>query len=230
MPADVATNVFERYGPPFDLTSDMLLAMALCPAAPLRDTFPAVPFLSVAGRTPLVMWFSRIRKVLYYREGDQYQLGSNNEVLYCELNIAALVWQRAFFVPQIYVNSELTRAIRHHYGMPKVPGAIELEVDRSHFSAWVTSNASRSVIRARLLGQADYLSTLTSRFWPRYLWPTRFPDGRWLRPLVQATPYIQFAWLERGQLDLNTSWLPELVTLLSPALYLADQRMQLPPP
>ena len=32
--------------PPFDLTADMLFALALCPTPPLRRAFPGVPFIS----------------------------------------------------------------------------------------------------------------------------------------------------------------------------------------
>ena len=50
----------ERYRPPFVLTSDMLFLIALARTRDLQHSFPGVPFLSVLGRTPLVVWFSRI--------------------------------------------------------------------------------------------------------------------------------------------------------------------------
>src|SRR5829696_5279600 len=58
-------EVFEQFRPPFDLRADMLLAVALCPTAPLLERFPGVPFLSVLGRTPLIVWFSQITEALY---------------------------------------------------------------------------------------------------------------------------------------------------------------------
>src|SRR5919198_6564105 len=90
------TAALERYRPPYDLTADMLVVPALCPTAPLRQTFPRVPCLAVRGKTPLVLWFSRITEVRYYdASGERCCEGGAETALYNEMNIIALLRQRA---------------------------------------------------------------------------------------------------------------------------------------
>src|SRR5438270_3017762 len=106
-------DIFSQYAPPFDLTSDMLFALALCPTMPLRRTFPEVPFVSLLGKTPLLLWFSRVTKMCYHNtEGAQHCLDGAAE-MYDEVNVVAFLRQRMLFVPGIYATSDLTIRVGH---------------------------------------------------------------------------------------------------------------------
>jgi hypothetical protein len=221
----------EQYAPPFDLTADMLLVLALCPTAPLRRVFPEVPFLSLLGRTPLVLWFSHVTEVCYRdpagaRRCDQTPRAAQ----YDELNVAALLWERAFFVPGIYATGELSILIgRHYYSMPKEPTTMRLRVNDGQFRAAVADSPHRSYASARLLGTSPYLARLLSRRSPWRLWPARFPDVRQsVRGVIQVTPTIRPALVYGGQLALRAAWLPCPVPLLPVGVYLPGLRMQLP--
>jgi hypothetical protein len=221
--------ILKEYTPPYELLSDMLFVLALCPTPPLRQCFPEQPFLSLGGKTPLLMWYSRVREIQYGHEGERRQLGSEQDVLYNELNVLALLRQRALFVPAIYATSNLTIAIGHAYGMPKQKAAMTLRVERGHLTSTLQQGAGKSTVQARLLGPARHLGSLFSGLWPCSVWPTCFPEGSEVRSLIQATPCVQPAWV-RGELRLATPWLPDPLSLLPLGLYLADQRMQLPAP
>ncbi len=223
-------DILQVYQPPFELTSDMLIVFALARTAPLRSHFPEVPLLSVAGRTPLVMWFSRIRKIVYRHEGERRQLGGDEAVLYHELNVVALLRARAFFVPAIRATSGLTIQIGHRYGMPKAPGTMTLDGGERLFHSALTDGAEQSFVRARLFGRGRALGRLLARVWPQRIWPARFPDGREVRPQLLATPCVRPALVQGGQLALPVPWLPEPLLLLPLSLYLPDQVMRLPPP
>ncbi|MBA3532031.1 MAG: hypothetical protein H0T73_08950 [Ardenticatenales bacterium] len=221
--------ILKEYTPPYDMLSDMLFVLALCPTGPLQRTFPAQPFLSLAGRTPLLMWYSRVREIKYWHEEERRQLGDENSILYNELNVLALLRQRALFVPAIYATSDLTIQIGHAYGMPKQKTAMSLEVGRKRLTSIVCDGKRESTLTARLLGPTRPLGRLLSRFWPRWVGPICFPDGRETRALIQATPCAQPAWV-RGRLCVKAPWLPTPISLLPIGLYLADQCMTLPPP
>jgi hypothetical protein len=220
----------ERYRPPYDLTADMLVVPALCPTAPLRQTFPRIPVLSVRGKTPLVLWFSRITEVCYCdAEGECRCEGDAETMLYNELNIIALLHQRALFVPGIYATGERTIRIGHRYGMPKQLTSMHVQVHGTHFEATMTEGACESFVRARLLGSGRGVARMESRLWPRHLWPARFPAGTQVRAMIQATPRVHVAQVRQGQLCLDTPWLPQAVSLLPVGLYLPRLRMRLPP-
>src|SRR5437764_10396335 len=160
----------ERYRPPYDLTADMLVVPALCPTAPLRQTFPCVPFLAVRGKTPLVLWFSRITEVCYCdAAGERRCEGGAETALYNELNIIALLHQRAFFVPGIYATGERTIRIGHRYGMPKQLTSMQVRVHGPHFDASMMDGACESFALARLLGAGKGPAQMVSRLWPRHL-------------------------------------------------------------
>jgi hypothetical protein len=220
----------ERYRPPYDLTADMLVVPALCPTAPLRQTFPRVPFLAVRCRTPLVLWFSRIIEVCYCdAAGERRCEGGAETALYNELNIIALVRQCALFVPGIYATGERTIRIGHRYGMPKQLTSMHVQVRGTRFEASMTDGACESFARAQLLGSGRGVARIVSRSWPRQLWPARFPAGTQVRTVIQATPRVHVAHVRQGQLCLDTPWLPEAVSLLPVGLYLPRLRMRLPP-
>src|SRR5919198_984206 len=208
------TATLERYRPPYDLTADMLVVPALCPTAPLRQTFPHVPFLAVRGKTPLVLWFSRITEVCYCdAAGGRPCEGGAETALYNELNIIALVRQRAVFLAGIYATGERTIRIGRRYGMPKQLTSMHVQVHGTHFEASMMDGACESFARARLLGSGRGVAQLVSRLWPRQLWPARFPIGTDVRAMIQATPHVHLAYVQAGQLSPDTPWLPGGVSL-----------------
>ena len=223
---------FEQYGPPFDLLSDMLFAFAFAPAEPLRGVFRSVPFLSLGGRVPLAMWFSRVKEGIYSDPGTgkRLRLGSPSAVLYYELNVVAALRRRGGFVPGIYATSPLTIAVGRRYGMPKQPTRMGLGIAGSAFYSVLDDHGRRSHVRARLLGNGLALGAVFSRLWPRWSWPAFFPDGRSIRAQIQATPHVHLAHITAGRLALNAPWLPRPVALLPLGIYLPNQRMRLPPP
>ncbi|MDQ4076153.1 MAG: hypothetical protein M3220_07885 [Chloroflexota bacterium] len=227
----MATNLLEQYSPPFDLTSDMLFVAALCRTGPLQQSFPEVPFLSVGGRTPLVIWLSRVRQIGYYDEHNQLAtLGGPRQVLYNELNVVALLHRRAFFVPGIYATGELTIRIGLRYGMPKEATRMDFARQGQTLCSTVVNGGQKSYVWARLLGTGAALARPIAWLWPRRIWPTCFPTDDEVRPLITATPRVQPALVRRGRLALDEPWLPAAVSLLPLGVYLPGQRMELPPP
>lgn len=224
-------DIFSRYAPPFDLTSDLLFVFALCPAAPLRRTFPDIPFLSLLERIPLVIWFSRITQMCYHdTAGTQHCIGDTTRGLYNELNVVALLRRHALFVPGIYATSELTIQVGHRYGMPKQATVMRVQVVGKQFRSEMSNGTQQSFVWARLFGSGKGLAKIISHFLPRWSWPIRFPGGSSIRTLIQATPRVQMVHVQAGQLALEAQWLQEIVALLPVGFYLPAQRMQLPPP
>lgn len=226
-----STDIFARYAPPFDLTSDMLLAMAFCDAAPLRAAFPGVPFFSILGMTPVVTWFSRVTEA-WYRDvaGKPRRVSAAEGVPYNELNMLALLRGRSLFVPGIYATSYLSIRIGRGYGMPKAAITMDIQMDGARLASYATDGIRRMLVRARLLGSGRPLATLLSRWWPRQAWPVRFPTGDQVRGLIRATPRVHLARVRTGQVCLRAAWLPRPVRLLPLALYIRGLRMTLPPP
>src|SRR5438045_3794312 len=106
--------------PPFDLASDMLFVACFVSTAPLRRTYPGIPFLSLLGRTPLVLWFSRVSEGCYRDQASAVHcLGGPQETLYNEVTILAVLRKRALFCPLIYASNDLSIPIARLYAMPK---------------------------------------------------------------------------------------------------------------
>jgi hypothetical protein len=224
------TDIFVQYAPPFDLTSDMLFALALCPTRPLSQAFPGVPFLSLVGKTPLLLWFSRITEMCYHdTTGAQHCLGEAAG-LYDEVNVVAFLRQRMLFVLGIYATSDLTIRVGHGYGMPKHPTRMQVQVDEKWFCSEVRDGTRQSFVRARLLGSGKGAAKLASWFLPSFTWPVRFPSGSGIRALIEETPHMQLAYVQAGHLALEAEWLREVVHLLPVGCYVPGLRMQLPPP
>ena len=231
MPDPVSQRVFTEYVPPFELASDMLFAAALAPAKPLRRAFPQVPFLTLAGRVPLAMWFSRITGLGYGTpSGERVCEGGPDSLLYNELNVVALERRGALFVPGIYATSERTIRVGHGYGMPKEPTSMTLQAQGPRFVSDVRVNAQLSLVHARLVGRGDWTARLLARLWPRWVGPVEFPSGDSVKARIDAAPRVQFARIENGRLALGEAWLPEPVALLPLGLYVTQLRMTLPPP
>lgn len=224
-------GVFAQYRPPFDLTSDMLVGLALCPTVPLRRNFPGVPFLSVRGRTPVLIWFARITDAVYRDPmGRRRSALGTGGVPYNELNVLTLLWRRALFVPGIYATSELSIRIGLGYGMPKRSISMEVQRDRQRLAALAIDGARQSVARARFVGSGEILARIVSPWLPLCTWPVRFPSGSQVRGQIREAPRVQIARVHWGQLSVEASWLPKPLSLLPVGLYLPGQRMRLPPP
>jgi hypothetical protein len=229
---EAPADLLSRYQPPYDLTADLLLVLAPCPTAPLRRAFPKLKLLSLLGRTPLLLWFSRTTRVSYQNaDGARRGDGDARSALYHELNVVAPLQDRALFVPAIYATGERTIQIgRGYYGMPKQPATIYLRVSGERFVASAADGPCRGYVRARLFGSGEHLARLTARWWPRRLGPVHFPGTRReLRALIQEVPAVRPAYVYAGRLALRAAWLPRSVPLLPVGLYLPGLRMQLPP-
>jgi hypothetical protein len=223
-------DIFSRFAPPFHLVSDMLFAAAFCPTAPLERAFPGRPFLRLGDRTPLVMWFSRVKAGTYTGpDGARAHLGEGAG-LYNELTVLALLHGPAVFVPGIYLTSALSARVGWRYGMPKQPAVMGFQAAGTQVRASVYCGDHHSFAVAHALGGGRALGRLAAHFWPWWTWPAYFPDGRFVRGEITATPRIRPAWVQAGQLALPAAWLPAPVPLLPLGCYLPDQAMVLPPP
>ena len=221
----------EQYVPPLDLTSDMLFAFALCPAGPLQETFPGVPFCVWQGQTPLAMWFSRITAGCYQDPAGVRHCESDvARGLYNELTVIALLRTRAIFVPGIYATSERTIAIgQYRYGMPKQPAAMVVQQRGGRFRARVATGHEESSVSARLLGNGAPFARLLAWALPRPTWPARFPSGHEVRPVIQAASRVQGALIQRGRLAVDAAWLPRAASLWPVGAYVSGLQMRLPP-
>jgi len=228
---ETMSDIFAQYAPPFDLTSDMLFVLALCPSTLLRRTFPEVPFLSLLGRTPLLLWFSRITTICYHDATKrQHCMNGSSAGLYQELNVVAFLRERALFVPGIYATSMLSIRVGHRYGMPKQPTTMGVQTVDQRFHSQMRDGMRQSFVRARLLGLGKGVTGLISRCLPSFTWTVRFPSGSGIRGLIEETPRVQLAHVQAGRLALEAEWLPQAVMLLPVGFYLPGLRMQLPPP
>lgn len=230
-PSAFPTSLLAHYHPPFDLTSDFLFAFAFAPTRPIAQYFSAMPIVSLAGRTPLVIWFSRVRHIRYgASNGERQSLGAFDKTLYYELNVMIPLKARALFVPAIYATSHLTIEIGHTYGMPKEFTAMEIRQSATRFHGTVKTAKGSSFVHAHKVARNRLLEWLAPKILPLRLWKTRFPSNRWVKPLIQGVPRAEWYRIAEGVLDLQEPWFPEPVGLLPIGLYLPQQQMQLPPP
>ena len=225
-------DVFEVFPPPFDLASDMLLAGATCPVAPLRDAFPDVPFVAVGGRAVLGIWFTRVLEARVGPGGER-RLGPEEapeDFPYGELNVAVLLRGRRVFVPGIYATSELTLRIGHRYGMPKRRVPMEYRADGRGVRSRAQVGGAESCVRARALTSGRVLGALVARAFPWWSPPVLFPGGSRIEGLLERADHARLLWVQEGRLELDEAWLPRPVPLGRLALHLPTQRMKLPAP
>jgi hypothetical protein len=222
-------DVLARYLPPFDLESDMLFAFAAADARHLRSAFPGVRFGAVGGRTPLLLWFSRVRRIWHGPGEARSCLDERDGHGYDELTVAVPLPARTLFVPAIYATSPLTLAIGHRYGMPKRPAAMRFAADAERVSSWAAREGARSEVEAPLLASGRVLGSLLRRTLPWWSWPARFPSGEAVRARVQRLPRAKLAGV-RGTLALPEPWLPGPVRLLPLGLFVPGLGMRLPAP
>ena len=229
-PLGAAGDVFARYGPPFDITADLLFGLALCPSGPLRRAFPGVPFLGLLGRTPLLVWFARITRGCYFDASGRRRCdGGPAGVLYHELNVLALLRRPALFVPGIYATSPRSVRIGRRYGMPKQATTMSFQADGRRLSSCVLLGDRWSTVEARVLGPGRVLAGLLAPWLPRRVWPIEFPSGSRIRGTITAVPRVHFAHVMSGRLDFEAAWLPGPLSLLPLGVYTPDMRMRLPP-
>ena len=215
--------------PPLALTADVLFVAALCPTAPLRSAFPDVPFLSLLGRTPLVIWFGRFRQLCDRdASGAWHCEGGPTTVLYDELNVLALLRRRALFVPGIYATAEPSFRIARQYGIPKRRISIRFPDVGRRIEANAWDGDCQSFVRARLLGLGRLLAWAISWRWPWQSWPVRFANGAEVRGIVRATPRVDLACVQQGRLAVAATWLPAPVPLLPIGLYVSKLAVFLP--
>lgn len=222
-------DLFEHLVPPFDLESDMLFAFAATSTADLGRHHPDVPFLGVGGATPLVLWFSRVRRLEHGPEGGRTSLDEASGFGYDELNVVAVLRTRGLFVPGIYATSDLTLRLGHRYGMPKERAPMTFAADAHRVASEVRHGRARSRIEARLLASGRLFGAAIDRASPWWTWPVHFPDGSFVRALVRRVPRAQLAHV-RGRLALEEPWLPHPVSLLPLGAFVPGHRMRLPAP
>jgi hypothetical protein len=210
----------------------MLFALAFAPAAPLRRAFPGVPFVALAGRTPLLVWFSRVRQgCAVSADGEWRCEGGDSEMLYHEVTVIGLLRRRALFVPGIYATSvRSTLLARHYYRMPKETVAMSLSTRGARFEAHGLDGACRSRLRAQLLGSGHWPAWFLRPLWPLRVWPVLFPAGTHVEAVVDAAPRVYLAAVSEGRLRVNAPWLRRPVRLLPLGLYVPALRLRLLPP
>jgi hypothetical protein len=231
MSGQAAGDILEAYPPPYTIVSDMLFAVALCPAPKLQQAFPQTPFLSLAGRIPLLLWFSLFHEIRYHAPGGEVGvLGGPEAALYNELNIMALLKRRAFFIPAIYATTDLSLRLGKAYGMPKKPIAMHFTASKKQINSEAREGERLSFVQAHIGGTGRVLAKLANLFWTWWTWPARLPGGGSVRAQIQSTPRIYPAFVRRGQLWVEEEWMPHPLVLLPLGLYAPNLRMQLPPP
>ena len=201
-----------RYHPPFDLIADLLFVAALARAGDLRGAYPGVPFVSILGRTPLIVWFSRVTRACYHDALGEVQCESG----YTEVTVMAPLRRRRVFVPVIYASDERSVQIgQFWYHMPKLLAAVDVRIEGGRVRGRLGDESGD--VSARLLG-----AVCRGVRRPRWTWPIHFPGGAWTRALIVATGEMRLARVESGSLPQGR--------LLAYGLYVGAVRMQLPRP
>lgn len=224
-------TTLETHRPPYDLTANFLIVMTLSATAPLKQSFPDIPFLSVFGKTPFILWFSRITEACYYDQSNQKQCEQNtDQIPYTELNVVTLLNKRALFVPRIYASSELSVRVSSLYAMPKTLHALSWKVSNQAVESSLIEEGHQSFVHARVFQGGKITAKLLSSFLPISVWPAQFPAKGSVRAIIQSVPAVQLALIKQGQLSLPEPWLPEPVSFFPIGLSLPQLAMRLPPP
>jgi hypothetical protein len=223
-------DVFDRFGPPFDLRADMLVTLVGLPTAPLRRAFPDVPFASVLGRTPALVWFSRVTSgCAHDAAGRRFCQGGGPRPLYNELTVLALRRDRALFCPAIWATSKRSVRIGRRYGMPKAGAAMGVAGSAGALVSVLRARGRRSWAWARALGGGRLTTAMLRAALPRAAWPVWFPHGP---PLAAELEGLEHAWLcaATGRLDLPGGWASGVLQPLPAALAVRGLRFRMPPP
>jgi hypothetical protein len=229
----VVTDGGEVLAPPYDMRSDMLLAVALCPTGPMRTAFPGVPFMSMRRRTPVAVWFAKVTVGCHRTSsGERECVSGRLSIPYSELTVLAALDEPAAFVPGIYTTSKLVLRIGDLYGMAKRPAHATFPRGGRVFRSTVQpfTNSKSSYVRARLVGNGRPLAWLASRMMPLTSPMVRFPTGTSVRVVLPEVRRANLALVLEGSLDVGESWLPRPVPFLPVGLYLRDLWMHMPVP
>ena len=230
-PLERLADFFTVYKPPFSMNFDALFCVAWCPVSHLKANFPGLPFFSLFGRAPLVLWFARFKEFNYTDESGTPQTMRERAgaLPYQELGIGTLLWRRGFFVPTLYASSDFGVQLGLSYGMPKQP-PIPIEVQRtSHiFRANLQPSVQQSFIWARILGASGLMTRIVRALLPLKTWPIAFPSERGLSPGLSAIDSAQLAHIQAGRLTLDVPWLPRTSSFFPFGLSLTNTRLELP--
>jgi hypothetical protein len=224
-------DFFNVYQPPFAMTLDALFCVAWCSVAPLKETFPGVPFLSLLGKTPLVLWFARFKDFEYTDAAGARQRMSNRAgaLPYSELGIGTLLARRGFFVPSLYASSNFGTRLGLSLEMPKQPTLpIEVQLLPEAFRANLKQSRQQSFIWARLLGSGHLLARIAQVFLPLGTWPIAFPSKSSIQAGIAGTERVQLAHIHAGRLVLDAPWLPRMASFFPICAYVSGMRLQLP--
>lgn len=223
---------FAAHPPPFDLTSDMLLAGATAALAPLAREFPDLAVRTIGGRALLGIWFSRITEVRA-GPGVEQRLGPQEapaDLPYQELNVAIVLQGQRLFVPGIYATSDLTLRLGHRYGMPKEAADMTYDRHRDRVSSRAIVHGIESRVDARPIPSGRFLGALAARTLPWWTWPVEFPSGSSIEGYIEHAGGAQVMRVRDGRLALAEPWLPEPVRLWPLSLRIPQQIMRLPAP
>jgi hypothetical protein len=223
----------EVLAPPYDLRSDMLLAVALVPSGPLRAGFPSVPFLSLGGRTPVAVWFAKITVGCHRTPGgERVCISDRLSIPYSELTVLAALSEPAAFVPGIYTTSHLVLRIGDLYGMAKRPAHATFPRGGRHFRSVVQpfTNGKSSFVQAEIVGSGRPLAWLASRVMPFISPSVYLPMGASVRAVLTRVRLAHLALVRDGSLDVGEPWLSRPVPFLPLGVYLRDFWMHMPVP
>jgi hypothetical protein len=232
-PVERRADFFSIYKPPFAMTFDALVCIVWCPVSHVKATFPTLPFVSVLGHTPLVLWFASFKEFTYTdTRGTAQTMGQRAGALpYQELGIAALLWRRGFFVPTLYASNEFGVQLGLSYGMPKQPPLpIEIQVAAGTFRAHVLAGIKQSFLWVRLLRASRLLTKVVRAILPLKTWPIAFPSGSRMEPGLTTTDRAHLAHIQAGRLALDASWLPPTTAFFPLGLSLRNAQLELPEP
>lgn len=207
----------------------MLFVAAWAAAGPLVERFPEQPFLSIAGRVPLALWFSRVRSLSYGEPDEGSVLDERSGFGYRELNIVALLRRRAIFVPGIYATSGLSQRLGHRYGMPKREVEMWFRVLEGRIESAASFGRGPTEVSASLLASGRILAKPFDQAAPWWTWPARFPSGESVRARILRFPRAQLARIH-GVLRLDEPWLAEPARLWPLGIFVPGFVMRLPPP
>jgi hypothetical protein len=229
----VVTRDGEVLASPYDLRSDMLLAVALCPTGPMRRAFPGIPFLSMRGRTPVAAWFAKIDVACHRTAtGERVCVSGRLAIPYSELTVLAALEEPAAFVPGIYTTSKLVLRIGDLYGMAKRPAHATFPRNGRLFRSVVQpfTGGKSSYVRARVVVGGRPLAWLAKRVMPFASPPVRFPTGTEIKAVLPGVRSVDLALVREGCLDVGESWLPRPVPFLPVGMYLRGLWMHMPVP
>jgi hypothetical protein len=181
----------------------------------------------------LVVWFSRITEARAYSERGDRVCESNTSAdgIYREVNVVALLRDRAVFVPAIFATEARTVALGcGYYGMPKQIARVDVAVSGGRLQGALEDGVNRTIFRARLVRTNPLIAGMLNRGLPRWTWPARFPSGGNVRALILAVAGLQFATAVEGQLALQSAWLRTQCKFVPVRIHLSGIRMRLPDP